>query len=84
MEKYIRVRAKEAGFMIAFMHLTIREAANNLGVSKTTVHKDVTELLEKIDHELYLAARSQLDYHIKVRSSRGGQALRKKLQQEVS
>ena len=79
MEKYVIERAKEAGLMVAFMHLTIRQAAKELGVSKTTVHKDITERLKKIDPDLHVAVRNQLDHHIKMRSYRGGQALREKL-----
>ncbi len=55
--------------------------AKELGVSKSTVHKDVTNRLKEIDFLLYRSVREQLDYHIKIRSVRGGQALRNKIRE---
>ncbi len=79
MENYLYVRARDAGFLIATKGLTLRQAAVELGVSKSTVHKDVTLLLKKIDPNLYRLVRKRLDYHIMIRSYRGGRALKKKL-----
>ncbi len=57
---------------------TVREAAAKFGVSKSTVHKDVTEKLEKTDRQLYLKVRSVLSQNKAERHLRGGQATKKK------
>ena len=57
---------------------TVRQAAKNFGVSKSTVHKDVAERLPQIDVELAKEARSVLDVNKSERHIRGGMATRKK------
>ncbi len=57
---------------------TVREAAKKFGISKSTVHKDLTERLPKINRGLYEAARKILDENRQERHIRGGLATREK------
>ena len=57
---------------------TVRAAAKQFGVSKSTVHKDLTERLEKIDPALYQQVRQLLDRNKAERHIRGGMATRRK------
>ena len=55
---------------------TVRAAAVKFGISKSTVHKDVTERLEKIDPALYAKAAEVLAINKSERHLRGGEATR--------
>ena len=57
---------------------TVRTAAKYFGVSKSTVHKDVTERLRRINPRLAAEVRSVLDENKSERHLRGGMATRKK------
>jgi len=57
---------------------TVREAAAHFGVSKSTVHKDVTEKLKKKDNYLYTEVKKVLTKNKAERHLRGGQATKKK------
>ncbi len=57
---------------------TVRDAAKKFGISKSTVHKDLTERLPKINRGLYEATRVILDENRKERHIRGGLATREK------
>ena len=57
---------------------TIRAAAKHFGVSKSTVHKDLTERLPQIDHHLADEVRDILDINKSERHIRGGMATRQK------
>lgn len=57
---------------------TVREAASKFGVSKSTVHKDVTEKLEHTDRQLFLKVRAVLSKNKAERHLRGGQATKRK------
>ncbi len=78
MKPYIEKRAVEIGTYIVEKSATVRQAARNFGVSKSTVHKDVAERLPQIDVELAKEARSVLDVNKSERHIRGGMATRKK------
>ena len=78
MKPYIEKRAVEIGTYIVEKSATVRQAAKNFGVSKSTVHKDVAERLPQIDVELAKEARSVLDVNKSERHTRGGMATRKK------
>lgn len=78
MKPYIEKRAVEIGTYIVEKSATVRQAAKNFGVSKSTVHKDVAERLPQIDVELAKEARSVLDVNKSGRHIRGGMATRKK------
>ena len=57
---------------------TVRSVAKDFGISKSTVHKDVTQQLRKIDNELYLQVKSVLDKNKNERHIRGGEATKNK------
>ena len=57
---------------------TVRGAAQHFGISKSTVHKDVTQQLKKIDNDLYLQVKSVLDKNKNERHIRGGEATKRK------
>lgn len=57
---------------------TVRGAAKQFGVSKSTVHKDMVSRLNKIDKRLYREVRSVLDENKKERHIRGGLATKEK------
>lgn len=58
--------------------LTVREIAKQYGLSKSTVHKDLTERLANINKTLYTNVRDLLDYNKSVRHIRGGLSTKKK------
>ena len=74
----ITERCTELGKWIIENHGTVRSAAERFGVSKSTVHKDVTERLQEIDRPLYLHVRAVLDVNKAERHLRGGDATRRK------
>ena len=57
---------------------TVRAAAVHFGISKSTVHKDVTERLVTIDKNLSERVRAVLDKNLSERHIRGGQATKDK------
>ena len=57
---------------------TVRAAANHFGISKSTVHKDVTERLPHIDSTLAAQTRHILDKNKAERHIRGGLATKRK------
>lgn len=57
---------------------TVRSAARKFGISKSTVHKDLTELLPRAAPELYAQVRALLDRNKSERHIRGGMATRRK------
>ena len=65
---------------IAATGATVRDAAKRFGVSKSTVHKDMTERLRNVDRALYLRVRRVLDCNREQRHIRGGLATREKYQ----
>lgn len=59
-------------------HSTVRATAKTFGVSKSTVHKDLTERLKKVNPQLYAEVRKVLDLNKQERHIRGGLATREK------
>lgn len=57
---------------------TVRRTAAYFKISKSTVHKDVTERLKSIDHKLYTAVREVLEENLSQRHIRGGMATKRK------
>lgn len=57
---------------------TVRACAKHFGISKSTVHKDVTERLAETDKELCEKVRKVLDKNLSERHIRGGLATRSK------
>ena len=78
MQNYIEERTIELANYIIDKKATVRSAAKFFGVSKSTVHKDVTERLNKINSRLAAEVRSVLDENKSERHLRGGMATKKK------
>ena len=57
---------------------TVRSAAKKFGISKSTVHKDISERLPLFNRALYLQVKEVLDVNKAQRHIRGGIATRKK------
>ena len=62
---------------------TVRQTARKFGISKSTVHKDVTDRLEHINPSLAAQARIVLDVNKSERHIRGGLATREKYQHRL-
>lgn len=60
---------------------TVRAVASKFGISKSTVHKDITQNLQKINKPLYLEVQSVLEQNKKERHIRGGEATKNKYKQ---
>lgn len=71
-------RAVALALYITEKRATVRAAASAFGVSKSTVHKDVTKSLRRLDPDLYDAARKVLEQNKEERHIRGGEATRRK------
>ena len=71
-------RAVELGRYIIESKTTVRGAAKKFGVSKSTVHSDITTKLKRIDPALYREVRKVLDVNKEERHIRGGIATREK------
>lgn len=80
MKDYIEERAMGIGVYIIENNATVRQTAKAFGVSKSTVHKDVTERLVQINPTLAREARKVLDVNKSERHIRGGMATREKYQ----
>ena len=78
MKAYIEERAIEVANFIINSNATVRETARKFGISKSTVHKDVTERLTKINPNLAGAARRVLEVNKSERHLRGGLATKEK------
>ena len=78
MKDYIEERAISIGNYIIESNATVRQTAKAFGVSKSTVHKDVTDRLMQIDPTLAKQARQVLDVNKSERHIRGGLATREK------
>jgi len=82
LKTYIEKRAVEvANFMIHY-NATVRETAKKFGISKSTVHKDITDRVEKIDPDLASSVRKVLEINKAERHLRGGMATKRKYMQK--
>ena len=61
---------------------TVRAVANRFNISKSTVHKDITQVLRAVDTELFSRVKEILDINKQERHIRGGEATRKKYKQK--
>ena len=74
----IEERACDLALYIIESKATVRSAAKKFGISKSTVHKDLSERLEHINKPLYLQVKEVLEYNKAERHIRGGMATRMK------
>ena len=71
-------RAEALGAYIAENGATVRAAAKKFGISKSTVHKDVTVCLKHENATLFERVREVLDKNKAERHMRGGEATKQK------
>lgn len=81
MKGAVEERAIELGEYIRENQATVRAAAKKFHISKSTVHKDVSDRLQSINPQLYHEVRQILDINKAQRHIRGGIATRRKYQQ---
>lgn len=82
MRTNIEERVCDLAAYIVDNQTTVRAAASHFGVSKSTVHKDLTERLKYINPPLYRQVRTLLDINKAERHIRGGLATRRKYKGE--
>ena len=80
MKGNVEERAVQLGEYIASTNATVRLAAKKYSISKSTVHKDVSERLKTINPTLYAKVRKVLDLNKEERHIRGGIATKEKYQ----
>lgn len=78
MKEYIEERAIQIANYIIENNATVRQTAKEFGISKSTVHKDVTDRLVQLNPSLAAEARKVLDVNKSERHIRGGLATREK------
>ena len=78
MWEYIEERAIKCAEYIVETGATVRACSAHFSISKSTVHKDVSERLKYIDADLYERTRKVLELNLSERHIRGGIATREK------
>ena len=78
MKETIEERACKLAQYIIEHKATVRTAAKQFGVSKSTVHKDISDRLPSINHALYVQAKAIQNENKAQRHIRGGMATRRK------
>ena len=81
-EIYIEERAIVVAKYILEKNTTVRQTAKTFGVSKSTIHKDVTERLKEINPSLAKEVKNVLDKNKSERHIRGGLATKLKYEKE--
>ncbi|MFV9510435.1 sporulation transcriptional regulator SpoIIID [Tepidibacillus sp. LV47] len=84
MHDYIKERTLKIGRYIIETKNTVRTIAKEFGVSKSTVHKDLTERLPEINPDLANQVKEILEYHKSIRHIRGGEATREKYKNQAN
>ena len=74
----IKIRACELAVYIIENHATVRSTAKHFGISKSTVHKDMTQRLRYYNKDLYIKVRNILETNKAQRHIRGGMATKEK------
>ncbi len=83
MKDYIEERAIQIGLFVVENGATVRQTARQFGISKSTVHKDITTRLIHVQPELARQAQAVLQINKAERHIRGGQATKEKYSREV-
>lgn len=78
MKTYIEERAIKIANYIIEQNATVRQTAKEFGISKSTVHKDMTERLSELNPALATQVRKVLDVNKSERHIRGGLATKEK------
>ncbi len=83
MNDYILKRTIEEGEYVVQTGATVRACAKRFSISKSTVHKDLTERLKYIDRKLYLEVREVLEKNLSERHIRGGNATKNRYSHNI-
>ena len=83
MWEYIEQRARMCAEYIVATGCTVRACSAHFHISKSTVHKDVSERLKFIDQTLYERVREVLNKNLSERHIRGGNATREKYSHKI-
>ena len=83
MKDYIEERAVAIANYIIDHNATVRQTAKKFGISKSTVHKDLSERLPAFNRPLYLQVKGVLEENKAERHIRGGNATRDKYREEA-
>ena len=75
-------RAERLALYIIENQTTVRAAAQKFGISKSTVHKDISERLPQFNRGLYLQAKEVLEVNKAQRHIRGGLATKRKYEKQ--
>ena len=78
MKDNLEKRACELAVYMIEENATVRSCAKHFGISKSTVHKALTERLKQCNHSLYIQVREILDKNKQERHIRGGMATKRK------
>ena len=79
---YIEERVIQCAEYIVETGCTVRACSAHFSISKSTVHKDVSERLKYVDEDLFERVREILDVNLSERHIRGGKATQKKYRGE--
>lgn len=74
----MKTRPERFAIYIIDNNCTIRECAKKFGLSKSTVHNDLSQKLRKINRFLYVQVYKVLQNNLQVRHIRGGNATKLK------
>ena len=83
MWEYIEDRIIKCAEYIVETECTVRACSAHFNVSKSTVHKDVSERLKFVDRELYEQVRDVLNKNLNERHIRGGMATKEKYNHKI-
>lgn len=83
MRTNIEERVRDLAIYIIENKATVRAAAKKFGVSKSTVHKDLTDRLREVDQALYLSVKQILELNKAERHIRGGIATQRKYREKL-
>ena len=81
MNEILRRRVLASANIMLESRLTVRDVAKIVGLSKSTIHKDLTEKLPNINYDLFEEVEELLAYNKNIRHIRGGQKTKEKYQQ---
>ena len=84
MTEHLEKRACEVAVYMIETGATVRSAARHFGISKSTVHKDLSTRLKQYNYSLYLQVRQVLDLNKQERHIRGGMATKRKYEKRGS
>lgn len=82
MKPYIKERTLEVARHISQTQDTIRKTAKIFGLSKSTVHNDLSKRLKKVDEKMYEDVQKILDNNFAEKHIRGGMSTKRKYEQK--